>query len=166
MAGLPPGHALDLGAGEGRNALWLAQRGWEVTAVDFSEVALDRGRSRAAQAGLAERTRWVEADLDDYVPPPLSFDLALLAFVHPKPPDRARLLADVVAALRPDGVLLIVGYHPDNPSRGGGGPQDPTTLFTPEGLVAEVDGMVIERAERLELADAVDTVVRARRAAD
>lgn len=163
---MAPGHALDLGAGEGRNSLWLAGRGWEVTAVDFSDVALDRGATRARQMGLDGRVHWVLADLDEFRPPADTFDLALLAFVHPRPPHRARLLADTVTSLRPEGVLLIAGYHPDHARRGEGGPRDPDILFTPEELVGELDGMVIEVAERLELEDAVDTIVRARRPAE
>src|SRR4051812_27791396 len=73
IAGLPPGRALDLGAGEGRNAVWLAEQGWEATAVDFSEVGLAKGAELAARRGVS--VTWVAADLRDYQPPPHAFDL-------------------------------------------------------------------------------------------
>src|SRR3954468_6926979 len=75
---LPPGDAVDLAAGEGRHALWLAGRGWRVTAVDFSDVGLARGR---AQPG-AERVTWVTADVLGWSAPPESLDLVLLAYLH------------------------------------------------------------------------------------
>src|SRR3954447_21569215 len=78
LAGLPPGDAVDLAAGEGRHALWLAGLGWRVTAVDFSEVGLARGR---AQPG-ADRVSWVTADVLAWTAPPGSVDLVLVAYLH------------------------------------------------------------------------------------
>src|SRR5690348_14293140 len=77
VAGLPPGRALDLAAGEGRNAVWLAERGWAVTAVDFSAVGLDKARRLAAERGV--EAGWVVADVLEYVPEPGAYDLVLIA---------------------------------------------------------------------------------------
>ena len=160
VGGRAPGRALDLGAGEGRTALWLAQHGWKVTAVDFSDVALDRGRQRAEAAGLAGAVDWVCADLVDFDPTGLAYDLVLMMFVHLRPPERRRLLQLSVQTLAPAGLVLVAGYDSTNPE-GAGGPRDPEILFTPEAVAADLAGLRIERAERLQVGDAVDTVVRA-----
>ena len=157
----PPGRALDLGAGEGRTALWLAEHGWTVTAVDFSDVALDRGRQRAEALGVGGAVGWVCADLLDYDPTGNgAYDLVLLMFIHLPPAERRRLLGLATATLNPGGMILVVGYHPveapdDAP------PGRMPNRFTPEEIVADLDGLRVERAERLELPDAVDTIVRA-----
>jgi 2-polyprenyl-3-methyl-5-hydroxy-6-metoxy-1,4-benzoquinol methylase len=77
LADLPPGSALDLACGEGRNALWLAGRGWRVTAVDFSDVALSKGRRRAEELGI--EIDWHCADVTTWQPPTAGRDLVLLA---------------------------------------------------------------------------------------
>ncbi|HEX2046791.1 MAG TPA: methyltransferase domain-containing protein [Acidimicrobiales bacterium] len=155
----PPGRALDLGAGEGRTALWLAHHGWTVTAVDFSDVALERGRQRAEAAGVAGAVEWVCADLVDFDPTGATYDLVLMMFVHLPPPRRRRLLQLAAATLAPGGLVLVAGYDSTNPD-GAGGPRDPEILFTPEGVAADLEGLRIERAERVRVGDAVDTVVR------
>lgn len=155
-----PGRALDLGAGEGRTTLWLAEHGWTVTAVDFSDVALERGRQRAEALGAGEAVEWVCADLVDFDPTGGAYDLVLCMFIHLPPAERRRLLRLATATLNPGGMILVVGYHPvevpdDAP------PGRMPNRFTPEEIVAELDGLRVERAERLELPDAVDTIVRA-----
>lgn len=159
----PPGRALDLGAGEGRTTLWLAQRGWHVTAVDFSDVALERGRQRVEQAVAPGAVEWVLADLRDYEPPAGPFDLVLLLFIHLPAGERGRLLSRAVEVLAPGGVVLVVGYDTSHATEGQGGPRDPAILFTPEDIVADLPGLRVERAERLRVGDAVDAVVRASR---
>ena len=154
------GRAQDLGAGEGRTALWLAERGWSVTAVDFSDVALERGRQRAEAAGVAGTVDWVCADLVEFDPTGATYDLVLMMFVHLPPPERRRLLQRAAATLAPGGLALVVGYDSTNPE-GAGGPRDPQILFTPEGVAADLRGLRVERAERVQVGDAVDTVVRA-----
>src|SRR5689334_17607362 len=169
LAGLPPGRALDLAAGEGRNARWLAGRGWTVTAVDFSAVGLDKGRRIAERDGVS--VHWVCADLLDYRPTPEGFDAVLLAYLHLPPADLATVLRHAVGALAPGGVLLVVGHDVRNLTEGVGGPPDPTLLYTPDLLVAQLDGLRVERAERVHRqvdgADrpAIDTLVRASRPA-
>ncbi len=156
----PPGRALDLGAGEGRTTVWLAERGWQVTAVDFSDVGLERGRQRVEALGVPVAVEWVCADLMEYDPTGGAYDLVLLMFVHLPPPDRRRLLRQAAATLNPGGMVLVAGYHPvDVPT--GEAASGPPNRFTPDDIVADLEGLRIERAERLDLPDAVDTVVRA-----
>lgn len=157
----PPGRALDLGAGEGRTALWLAERGWDVTAVDFSDVALDRGRDRVLASGAPGTVEWVCADLTEFDPSGATYDLVLLLFIHLPAEFRRRLLGLASATLAPKGAFVVAGYDTSHATSGQGGPRDPAILFTPEVIVAELPGLRIERAERIEVGDAVDAVVRA-----
>jgi SAM-dependent methyltransferase len=166
---LPPGRALDLGAGEGRNAVWLAERGWRVTAVDFSPVALEKGRRLAQTRGVT--VDWVLADLRGYQPEPAAYDLVLVAYLHLLPAERAVVLGGAVAALARHGTFLLVGHDLANLTEGVGGPQDPAVLYTSEAIVAELDGLTVRRAERVrrpvdavaEMGEAVDTLVLANR---
>lgn len=157
-----PGRALDLGAGEGRNSIWLAQRGWHTTAVDFSDVAVERGRRMAEEVGVAASITFVEADLAGFDPAPLGpFDLVLLLFVHPPPVERRSLLGRSVAALAPGGMVLVAGYDRANAAEGNEGVRDPAILYTPEEIVADLAGLRVERAEQVRVGDAVDAIVRA-----
>lgn len=158
---LPPGRALDLGAGEGRNAMWLAARGWRVTAFDFSSVALERARRLAAERGHA--VEWIEADLRTYAPPASAFDLVLIMYMHPLPPERTALMHVAVGALAPGGTLLVVGHDRTNLEHGVGGPQDPERLFSPEDIVddlGDVAELRVVRAERVLRPVTTDTVER------
>ncbi len=103
LADLAPGRALDLAAGEGRNTVWLAERGWSVTAVDFSRVGLDKGRRLAAARRVEGRVDWVVADLDDYQPAADAFDLVLIAYFQGGAELRAKVLARAAAALAAGG---------------------------------------------------------------
>ncbi len=156
----PPGRALDLGAGEGRTTLWLAERGWAVTAVDFSDVALERGRQRVAGARARAAVEWVCADLVDYDPTGVTYDLVLLLFVHLPPAHRRRLLRLAALTLTPGGMVLVVGYDSRNLAEGQGGPRDPEVLFTPDDVVADLAGLRIERAETIRVGESFDAVVR------
>jgi SAM-dependent methyltransferase len=166
---LAPGRALDLACGEGRNALWLARRGWDVVGVDFSEVALEKARARAARDGVA--LELVCADLLDYRPPRLAFDLVLVFYLHLPAPERRLVLACAAEAVAPGGTLLLVGHDADNLARGAGGPSDPAVLYTPDEIAAELPGLTIEKAERVlrevegERRPAIDALVRATRPA-
>ena len=157
----PPGRALDLGAGEGRTALWLARRGWQVTAVDFSDVALERGRLRVEEERVPGSVEWICADLVEFDPAGDTYDLVLLLFIHLPAAQRRRLLRAAAATLAPAGTVLVVGYDTRHASAGEGGPRDPAILFTPEDIVSDLDGLRIERAESIEVGDAVDAIVRA-----
>ena len=111
-SGLPPGRALDAGSGEGGSAVWLAERGWQVTAVDVSATALRRGREYAVRraVGVATRIEWIEADLTAWDPVPRRFDLVTALYVHP-PASPKHLYQRLAAAVAPAGTLLIVDHE-------------------------------------------------------
>ena len=111
---LPPGRALDAGAGEGGDALWLAGRGWQVTALDLSQVAIERGARAAAEHGLADRVEWRQADLAEEPPPAGAFDLVTSAFLHPPADVRQKVLGGLAAAVAPGGTLLVVNHDPSD----------------------------------------------------
>jgi SAM-dependent methyltransferase len=158
---LRPGTALDLGSGEGRNALWLAERGWRVTAVDFSAVATQRAADLAAErlGATADRLTAVAADLGEWQPE-APVDLVVLAYLQVPAPLRRRVHRTAALALAPGGTFLLVAHHLDNLEHGVGGPQDPEVLFTPDDVVADLGGtgVVIDRAERVERAVAPEGV--------
>lgn len=143
---LMPGTAVDLGAGEGRNSLWLAQHGWAVTAVDSSEVALGRTREAAASKGL--RIDTVQAEMLEFLRRGDRFDLVVIANIHPQPADRAVLLAAASAAVAPAGHLFLIGHHLD--CLGVAGPPDPERLYTEERLRDAFPGLIIDKLERRE----------------
>jgi SAM-dependent methyltransferase len=113
---LSPGAALDVGCGEGADAVWLAERGWQVTAVDVSTVALDRAANAARSAGpeIAERITWQQADVLAWSPEPDRYDLVSAQFMHLPWTDLQALHRRLAAAVRPGGTLLIVGHHPSD----------------------------------------------------
>lgn len=167
--GMTPGRAIDLACGEGRNAVWLAGRGWDVTGVDFSGRALAKARALAESRGVA--LTLVEADLTSYEPAPASADLVVVFYLHLPAHERAPVLRRAAAALAPGGTLLAVGHDVLNLTEGHGGPRDPAILWTPEGIAAESARLTIERAERVRRpvateageTEAIDTLVRASR---
>ena len=170
LADLPPGRALDLAAGAGRNSVWLAERGWRVTAVDFSLVGLDMGRKLSAARLIDEaRIQWIVADLQVYEPEPGAFDLALIAYFQVGAELRATVLARAAAALALGGTLLVVGHDLANLTEGAGGPQYPEVLYTAEAITTELSGLRVLRACRVHravepdgvAATAIDTLVRA-----
>jgi len=167
---LAPGRALDLGCGNGRHAMWLAERGWRVTAVDFSTEALRQARERAAAIGV--EVEWVEADLAAYEPERQAFDLVLVAYLHVPGRERGPILAKAAAAVAGGGTLLLVGHDLENVGTGAPGPTSAELLYTPTDIVPELPGLAIARAERIrrpvELHDgttveAVDALLLARR---
>ena len=169
---MTPGRALDLAAGEGRNAIWLAGRGWSVTAVDFSSVALDKGRRLAERQGdaVAAGVTWVCADVRTWQPDPGRFDLVVIAYLQVPAPDRRQVMGHAVEALAPGGTLLVVGHDRANLERGVGGPQDPAVLYRPEDIVADLAAagdLVVERSATVERPTpsgaALDALVRVRR---
>lgn len=166
---LPPGRALDLACGSGRNAVWLAARGWTVTGVDFSAVALEQARTLAAERGV--EVEWVEGDLLEWQPARGAFDLVVVLYLQVPADERRRILARAAAAVAPGGTLLVVGHDLENLNGGHGGPEDPRVLFTPAQVTVELPGLQIEKAERVlrpvETEDgetqAIDALIRARR---
>jgi thioredoxin reductase/SAM-dependent methyltransferase len=173
-AGLPPGRALDAGAGEGGDALWLAERGWQVTALDLSQVAIERGASAAAERGLAERVRWRQADLTDAPPEPAAYDLVTSAFLHPAAEVREKVLAGLAAAVAPGGTLLVVNHDPSDLHLGIRPDARPDYFATAQELAAVLDPaawevQVAERRPRSArgheggVHEVADAVLRARR---
>ena len=162
---LPAGRALDVACGEGRNALWLARRGWQVTAVDFSAVALAKAAEQAAALGLApDALQLVEADLLEWRPPTGVFDLVLVAYLHLPEPQLRLVLGRAGDALAPGGLCCIVGHDRTNLTHGVGGPHDPAVLPTPEVLATLLadDGLEVRRAElRTRQVDTPDGLRRA-----
>lgn len=165
--GLAVGRALDLACGEGRNAVWLAQRGWQVTGVDFSQVGLDKAARLAEQRDVS--VQWLRADVVDLVPPPAAFDLVAIFYLHIAGAAMGEVLRRGAAALAPGGTLLVVGHDPTNVQEGCGGPQDPAILMAPDEIAEALADLEIERAERVrrpvpsagEDVYAIDALVRA-----
>ena len=172
LTGLRAGRALDLAAGHGRHTVWLAEQGWQVTAVDFSRVGLDQARKLSAARGVDDgQVDWVVADLDDYQPARAAFNLVLMAYLQVDAVLRAKVLTGAAAAVAPGGTLLVVGHDLTNLTEGVGGPQYPEVLYTPEAITAGLRGLRIVRAGRVRRAvehdgapaTAIDTLVRAER---
>ena len=136
LADLAPAQALDLGCGEGRNAIWLASRGWRVTAVDFSRVAVDRGRRLAADAGLEVTWR-----VGDVLTTPLpEVDLVVLAYLQLPQDQRRSVVCRAWDRLRTGGTFLLVAHDTTNLTEGTGGPQDPAVLMTAEDVLGDLTG--------------------------
>lgn len=171
VTGLAPGRAVDLGAGEGRNAIWLAEGGWQVTAVDFSAAGLARAERLAAERSVT--VEWVHADLLAWEPASRGYDLVLIAYLHLPSAGLSRVFRAAAAAVAPGGTLLVIGHDRDNLARGHGGPQDPDRLYTPGLVTAELAGLDVSQAGQVTRAvrtpegerTAIDTLVRASRPA-
>lgn len=172
--GLEPGRALDLAAGEGRNAIWLAQQGWQVTAVDFSDVAVDKARRIASRHDVDVDVEWLVADVTEWEPPSQSYELVIVFYLQLPAEQRRVALRRAASAVASEGTLLIVGHDVDNLVDGYGGPQDATVLLTAEGVIGDLaaTGLRVTTAEQVTrsvAADdgestAVDLLVRATRA--
>jgi SAM-dependent methyltransferase len=163
LADLPAGDAVDLAAGEGRHALWLAGRGWRVTAVDFSPVGLRRGRGQPG----ADRVRWVTADVTTWTTDPAALDLVLVAYLHLPERDTVDLLTRAVGWLRPGGRLLVLGHDLANIEHGVGGPQEPAILYSVERLAPVAALLDVDRCEQVRretpAGTALDTLLWGRR---
>ena len=157
---LPPGRAIDLAAGEGRNAIWLAERGWRTTAVDFAETGLDKGRRIAAEHGI--EIDWIQADLLEFDLGGACFDLVLLFYLQ-IPWDEMRIvLGRAAKAVAPGGTFLLVGHDRSNLKQGHGGPSSEKVLYTADDVAGELAGLRInEAATRLRPVDHEGTIVQA-----
>ena len=150
VAGLPPGRALDVACGEGRNAVWLASHGWRTTGVDFSVEGLAKARRIAAERSVV--VEWIEADVTSWLPRSSSYDLVLLAYVHMPATLRTQLHRHMATGVAPGGTLLVIAHDLTNLVNGYGGPQNADLLFTPEDVVHDVAdmGMDVVVAKRIE----------------
>jgi len=168
---LTPGRAIDLACGEGRNAVWLAEHGWQAVGADFSEVGLQKARELADARGVS--VEWVAADLLEYRPEPQAFDLVLIFYLQVPAGERQPILRAAADAVAPAGTFLLVAHDSTNLRHGHGGPPNPAVLYTADDVVDDLDGagLQIERAERIERPVqtpdgervALDALVRARR---
>ena len=166
---LQAGRALDLACGEGRNAVWLAERGWRVTGIDFSAVAIGKAERLAASRGV--EVDWVCADLRAYGPAAGAYDLVVVFYLQLPTAELAPVVAAAAAAVAAGGTLLLVGHDRTNLDEGHGGPRDPEVLWSAPGLAGSLGGFELERSgtvlRPVDTADgarsAVDTLVRARR---
>jgi SAM-dependent methyltransferase len=136
------GRALDIGAGEGRNALFLASLGLDVLAVDQSAVGMEKAQRLARERGLSLRTQAV--DLNDFQAEPNSFDVISSIFVHLPAALRAKVHTNVATWLKPGALFVLEAYAPDQLQRDTGGPKDPLLLAPLETLLAELAGLTIE----------------------
>lgn len=170
---LAPGRSIDLAAGEGRNAIWLAEQGWDSTAVDYSAVAIDKARRIAANRGVTITTE--VADLTEYEPTPGGYDLVLVAYLQLPDEQLIPILGTAATAVAAGGTFLLVCHDRENLARGHGGPRDPAVLTTPDQVVRALgDRFAVARSEvaerRVHTVDgdrvALDTLVLARRQDD
>ena len=164
VEGLDVGSALDLACGEGRNAIWLARQGWDVTGVDFSPVGIEKAREVSGNA----QVDWVVADVTAFAPDE-KFDVVMIFYVHVAQPDMERLFSRAIAALAPGGTLIGVGHALDNLTNGVGGPQSPEILWTEDRiapLVGDLDIVTLAEALRPvkgSEVDAIDLLLQATR---
>lgn len=142
-AHIPAGPVLCLCEGQGRNAVWLASQGREVTAVDASAVGLARARELAARRGVTIQT--VVADLGTWEGRADHWAGIVSIFGHLPPPVRARVHGAVARWLRPGGVFVLEAYRPEQLAHGTGGPKDVAWLYTPDQLAGDLEGLSIER---------------------
>lgn len=169
---LAPGRAIDLAAGEGRNAVWLAERGWEVDALDFSKVALEKGRQLAQARGVAQTVHFEQADLRHASLPSAAYDLVALIYLQIPQETLVPILKRSVQALIPGGHWVLIAHDSSNLEHGFGGPKHADMLYTADQVLRALDGsLVIEFAGTIErevktddgIRVAIDCLVHARR---
>jgi len=143
---LTPGSALDIGSGEGGDALWLAGLGWQVTGVDISANALAKARARAESVDghAAARIRWEQHDLTSWSPEPRSFDLVSSQFMHLPASARRILFRALAEAVAPGGTLLIVGHDVSDADAGGHRAHLRELMFGVDEVLSAIDGAELE----------------------
>ncbi|RPI23347.1 MAG: class I SAM-dependent methyltransferase [Actinobacteria bacterium] len=144
---LLPGRALDLACGQGRNSVWLAQRGHTVTGLDLSPVAIGHAEELARQAGVVIEFHAV--DLTTWQPEGRTWDLVVLSYLQVVAEDRRLIHERAEAAVAAGGTLIVIAHHLDNLTAGVGGPQSPEVLYTCDDLIGDFPGLSIERCERV-----------------
>ena len=137
VARLRPGRALDVGAGEGADAIWLAEQGWQVTALDISRVALDKAAAHAAERGVGDAIGWQQVDLGSWAGDDAAYDLVSAQFMYLDQPALTQLYRRLGAAVASGGTLLLVGHHPVDPRHGSH--DFPDVRWTPEDAARWLD---------------------------
>jgi SAM-dependent methyltransferase len=168
LADLEPGTAVDLGAGEGRNAVWLASRGWEVTAVDFSPVGLDKAERLAAEHGVEIATACADATTWQ---PDQPVDLVVLSYLQLPSAQQQMVLEHAAGWLALGGTLFVIAHDRSNIEHGYGGPPSPEVCYTVDDTVAALSTLEVTTADVVErhvdtpdgTKVALDTLVIARR---
>lgn len=174
LAEVEPGRGLDLASGEGRNAIWLAERGWKMTAVDFSGVAIERGRS------LSDDVEFIEADVLTWEPEASGsdlstdrssgFDLVLIAYLQLEAEPLSDIVRKATTWVSPGGELFMVGHDISNLDEGVGGPQVAEILWDLDlmlewlGDLHVIEGGIVKRPVEVDgdIEYARDTLIRAR----
>lgn len=142
---LPPnGTILCLGEGEGRNAVYLAERGHHVVAVDSSAVGLAKAASFARHRGVVLRTE--KADLAEFTIPPFSYDGIVSIFCHLRPEVQARVHAQIYQGLRPGGIFILEGFSKGQIEFDSGGPKDPDLLMDLDTLKQELSALKLRHS--------------------
>jgi 2-polyprenyl-3-methyl-5-hydroxy-6-metoxy-1,4-benzoquinol methylase len=166
---LPPGRALDAGCGHGSDTLWLAARGWQVTAADFAATALAHGRSTAEAMGpeIAERIEWVEADLAAWMPQRDGYELVICLYVHVAG-SVEEMVQRLAAGVAPGGTLFLVGHRPVDPVTGRATAAVGQVQVSVGAALAALEParwelVVAEDRPRPRAGTGVDAVIRARR---
>jgi SAM-dependent methyltransferase len=159
LAELAPAIAVDLACGEGRNAVWLAQRGWRVYGVDFSGVGLAKAAELERRVLDSPRVTWVEADVTTYAPPE-PVDLALLCYLQVPESARRAAVRTAAGSLAPGGTLLVIAHDSRNLTDGTGGPQDPGVLYTAADVAADLAGTGLRVEKALEVLRPVEGTER------
>ncbi|GLI26508.1 hypothetical protein ARHIZOSPH14_07500 [Agromyces rhizosphaerae] len=171
LDGHAPGTALDVGSGEGGDAIWLAQRGWTVTGLDLSPVAVERARRAAGEAGAS--VEWVAADIAGNPLPGRTFDLVAGHYLALRRDTASTAIGAMLDAVAPGGTLLVVGHGAEHRATALEHGFDPDDYLQPADFAAALgDGWAIEVDETRQRADAADesshhvsdVVLRARRA--
>eukprot|EP01086_Lenisia_limosa_P017996 TRINITY_DN9553_c0_g1_i1.p1 TRINITY_DN9553_c0_g1~~TRINITY_DN9553_c0_g1_i1.p1 ORF type:complete len:204 (+),score=37.01 TRINITY_DN9553_c0_g1_i1:137-748(+) len=150
QAGLVPkeGCVICLGCGEGRNAVFMAQQGYKVLAVDYSQEALTKTQKLADKRGVKLETEI--GDFSTYVPRANTYDIIVSIFAHSPPPARKAIHAQLAQALAPGGKILMEGYTPKQLELKTGGPPAEPLMYTAEILRNEIQGVTFDRLEELE----------------
>jgi 2-polyprenyl-3-methyl-5-hydroxy-6-metoxy-1,4-benzoquinol methylase len=169
LGGLLPGRALDAGCGHGSDTLWLAARGWQVTAVDFAATALAYARSTAEAIGpdVAERIDWVQADLATWTPQRDEYDLVVCLYVHVAGSVK-EIVQRMGKGVARGGTLFLVGHRPIDPATGAATAAAGQVQVSVEAALAALDPhrwelVVAEERPRPMAGTGVDAVIRARR---
>jgi len=158
-----PGRAIDLAGGEGRNAIWLAEQGWDTELVEFSAVALEKAAAIATARGVTLVTTLADVTAE---PTSASADLVLVCYLQLPAEPLARALGHAAALVRAGGTLLVIAHERDNLEHGHGGPPDPAVLPTVADVVAALDGSGLEIADARQVRRPVDTSEGPREAID